>query len=213
MIVGNILEVTDMANEKKDVIITIGRQFGSGGREIGKKLSKKLNIPYYDKEILAEAAKTSGYSEALFEKHDEKPSSSFLYALAMGVNSMGQTFQKPLLLEMYLAQFDAIKKLASEGSGIFIGRCSDYVLSENENVFNVFISANMDTRIRRVCEMNPLSEKEAEALCLKGDKDRASYYNYYSDKKWGDVTHYDLCINTSKIPIDKAVDMIINCLD
>lgn len=197
---------------EKYKIITIGRQFGSGGREIGKKLSAKLGIPYYDKEILTEASKKSGYSEKLFEKHDEKPTSSFLYALAMGVNSMGQAYQKPLLLEMYLAQFDAIRKLADEGPGIFIGRCSDYILNDRDDVFNVFIHADMKTRIERVCESNDVSAKAAEIMCLKGDKDRASYYDYYSDNKWGDGRHYDLCINTSKVPIDKAVEIIINCL-
>lgn len=196
--------------EKK--IITIGRQFGSGGREIGKKLSERLGIPYYDKEILSEAAKKSGLSESLFEKHDEKPSGSFLYALAMGVNNLGQAYQKPLLLEMYLAQFDAIKKMAEKGEGIFIGRCSDYVLNDRNDVFNVFIHADMATRVKRVTEKNDISDKEAEMLCMRGDKDRASYYNYYSDNKWGDARHYDLCINTSAISIDKAVDMIIDCI-
>lgn len=193
-------------------IITIGRQFGSGGRELGKKLSERLGIPYYDKEILTEASKKSGYSEKLFEKHDEKPTTSFLYALAMGVNSMGQAYQKPLVLEMYLAQFDAIRKLADEGPGIFIGRCSDYVLNDRKDVFNVFVHADMETRVKRVCERNDVTEKAAEIMCLKGDKDRAGYYDYYSDNKWGDAKHYDLCINTSKIPVDMAVEMIINCI-
>ena len=106
-------------------IITIGRELGSGGREIGKRLAKELDIPYYDKELLAEAAKKSGYSEAVFEMHDEKPTNSFLYALAMGVTNYGLNYQRPLVLELYLAQFDTMRKLAEEGGGVFIGRCAD----------------------------------------------------------------------------------------
>ena len=193
-------------------VITIGREFGSGGRELGKRLSERLGIPFYDNEILTEAAKKSGYSQEIFEKHDEKPTSSFLYALAMGINSFGHTYQKPLLLEIYLAQFDTIKKLASEGPGIFIGRCSDYVLNDMPGVFNVFIHADMDTRVKRISKLHNISEDAALTMCVKKDKDRASYYNYYSNNQWGDSRHYDLCINISKIGIEKACDMIIDCI-
>lgn len=197
----------------KKIIITIGRELGSGGREIGMKLAEKLNIPFYDKELLEKAAKESGYSEEIFEKHDEKPTNSFLYALAMGVNAFNQSYQRPLMLEIYLAQFDTIKKLADEGSGVFIGRCSDYVLAEVPEAFHVFVRADMETRVERTMKKHSISKEKAEDICKKNDKDRSSYYNYYSNTVWGDSRHYDLCINTTKMGIDKSVDLIIECLN
>jgi len=193
-------------------IITIGREFGSGGREIGIELSKKLGIPFYDKEILAEAAKKSGYSQEIFEKHDEKPTSSFLYSLAVGVNSFAGAYQRPLTLEIYLAQFDAIKKLAAEGSGIFIGRCSDYVLNDVEDALHVFVRSDMESKIERVMERYNVEADIAEEMCKRHDKDRKVYYNYYANVKWGDARHYDLCINSGKLGIEKSVDLIIDCL-
>lgn len=198
---------------KEGQIITIGRQLGSGGREIALMLSEELGIPVYDKELLAEAAKKSGYSAAIFEKHDEKPTNSFLYSLAMGSLTWTGAFQKPLLLELYLAQFDTIKKLAQNGSGIFIGRCADYVLSDMPNVFNVFVSADMNTRIEKTSEKHGITMKVAEEMCKRSDKDRASYYNYYSSAHWGDARHYDLCINTSKVSLEKAKNLIIECIN
>lgn len=194
---------------KTNKIITIGRELGSGGREIGMKLAERLGIPFYDKEILSEAAKKSGYTKELFERNDEKPTNSFLYALAMGVNSFGTAYQRPLVMEVYLAQFETIRKLADEGPCIFIGRCSDYVLNDRNGVVNVFVHADMKTRVKRTMEKHNITEKEAEGMCLRNDKDRASYYNYYSNHSWGDARYYDLCLNTSKIDLDKAVDLII----
>ena len=193
-------------------IITIGRELGSGGREIGKRLSTELGIPYYDKELLAEAAKKSGYSEAVFEMHDEKPTNSFLYALAMGVTNYGLGFQRPLVLDLYLAQFDTMRKLAEEGGGVFIGRCADHVFTDMPNVLNVFIHADMEFRAGRVMEWEGISREKTEAICRRGDKDRANYYNYYSDHDWGDSRYYDITINTGKLGIDKAVELIKNCL-
>lgn len=201
-----------MVMEKKQ-IITIGRQLGSGGREIGMRLSEKLGIPFYDNEILTEAAKKSGYSEEIFTRHDEKPTSSFLYALAMGVNHFGHTYQKPLLLEIYLAQFDTIRRLAKEGSGVFIGRCSDYVLNDMKEAFNIFVHADMSTRVTRTMLKHDVDAKKAEEMCIRSDKDRASYYNYYSNNVWGDSRHYDLCINTGKVGIEQATDIIIDIMN
>ncbi|MCR4584338.1 MAG: cytidylate kinase-like family protein [Lachnospiraceae bacterium] len=197
---------------KQGQIITIGRELGSGGREVGKRLAEELNIPVYDKEILDEAAKKSGYSREIFEKHDERPTNSFLYSLAMGIGGYGTSYQRPLVLDIYLAQFNTIKKLADEGPGIFIGRCADYVLSEHDPVLNVFIHADMAWRVERLMKLHNMSRKEAESLCQRGDKDRASYYNYYSDHEWGDAKHYDLCVNSSKLGIDKCIELIKSCL-
>ena len=135
-----------------------------------------------------------------------------LYALALGANHMNQTFQRPLMLEVYLAQFDAMRKLADQGSGVFVGRCADYVLEDVPEAFHVFICSDMESRIERISKKYNVSEKEAMQLCISKDKDRASYYNYYANNKWGDSRHYDLCINISKIGIEKACDMIIDCI-
>lgn len=203
------MEVDALADKK--IIITIGRELGSGGREIGMKLAEELGIPFYDKEILDEAAKKSGFAREIFEKNDEKPTNSFLFALVTGMGSAGTGFQRPLALELYLAQFNAMKKLAEDGPGVFIGRCADYVLSDIPGVLNVFIHANMKDRIANTAKKHSITEREAEAMCLRSDKDRSSYYNYYSDHQWGDGRYYDLVINTSRIDRDKAVEMIKNC--
>lgn len=198
---------------EKKIVITIGRELGSGGREIGMELSKKLGIPFYDRELLEKAADASGMSRELFEKNDERPTNSFLYTLAMGGSSYGYGYQMPLMLKVYLAQFETMKKLAEENGGVFIGRCADYVLAEVPDAFHVFVHANMETRIKRTVEKHSISENKAREMCMRNDKDRASYYNYYSNVKWGDARHYDLCINTSKIGVDKAVQMIIDSLE
>lgn len=197
---------------KEHQIITIGRELGSGGREIGIRLAEDLKIPFYDKEILVEAAKKSGYSKEILERHDEKPTGSFLYTLAMGVSSYGHFYQRPLLLDLYLAQFDTIRRLAGEGAGIFIGRCADYVLNDQKDILNVFIHADMTDRVERTMNKHGIGKKQAEDMCVRSDKDRASYYNYYSDHQWGDGRHYDLCINTSKISLERAVQVIKDCL-
>ena len=196
---------------KEKQIITIGRQLGSGGREIGQKLSQKLGIPFYDRALLDEAAKKSGYSREIFERHDEKPTNSFLFALAMGISGYG-AYQKPLALELYLAQFNTMRKLAEEGPGIFLGRCADYVLADHKDALHIFLHADMDFRTGRIMEKNDVSRREAESLCIRGDKDRASYYNYYSDHEWGDSRFYDLCLNTGKLGIDKCLELIMACL-
>lgn len=193
-------------------IITIGREFGSGGREVGLKLSERLGIPIYDKEILEEASKKSGYTKELFEKHDEKPTGSFLYSLALGTTGYGGGYQRPLILDIYLAQFDTIRKLAKDGPGIFIGRCSDYVLADFPGSFHVFINSDMENRVSRIMQKMQVNEKKAKEIIIKADKDRASFYNYYSNHIWGDSRHYDICLNTGKFGIDGAVDIIEKCV-
>ncbi|MCR5598863.1 MAG: cytidylate kinase-like family protein [Lachnospiraceae bacterium] len=198
---------------KEHQIITIGRELGSGGREIGIRLSEELGIPFYDREILEEAAKSSGFTRELFEKNDEKPTNSFLFTVAMGMNYYGGGFQKPLALELYFAQFDAMRRFAADGPGIFIGRCADYVLSEMPDLLNVFIHADLKTRVERTAAKHGISEKEAEGMCLRSDKDRSAYYNYYSNHEWGDGRFYDLSINTGKLGIEKSVELIKACLE
>ena len=196
-------------------IITLGRQFGSGGRAVGKKLAEDLGIPYYDKEILQRASKDSGICESLFENHDEKPTSSFLYSLVMDTYSaaghalMGMN-EMPMSQKVFLAQFDTIKKIAEEGPCVIVGRCADYALEELDNVVSVFVQAPLEKRAARVAEYENIDIAAAKKLALQNDKKRASYYNYYSNKKWGDGATYDLCINTGKVGIMGAAEIIKN---
>lgn len=199
-------------NEK--LVITIGRQCGSGGRVIGQKLAEELGIKCYDKELLAMASKNSGLCEELFETHDEKPTSSFLYSLVMDTYSLGYTtsgyMDMPINHKVFLAQFDTIKKLAEEESCVIVGRCGDYALAERPNTVTVFICGNEAEKMKRMEEVYNMTESNAKDAMVKTDKKRSSYYNYYSSKKWGDAKSYDLCINSSAVGIDGAVKMIID---
>lgn len=196
-----------------NLIITIGRQCGSGGREIGNRLAEKLNIKCYDKELLTLAAKQSGLCKELFETHDERPTNSFLYSLVMDTYSMGYTtssfLDMPLNHKVFLAQFDTIKKLAEEESCIIVGRCADYALADHPNRTSVFISADMDAKIERISELYDMTKEKAKDTIIKTDKKRSNYYNYYSNKKWGDVGSYDLCLNSTRLGIEGTVDLIL----
>lgn len=199
---------------KDKIVITIGRQFGSGGREVGRKIAEKLGIAFYDKELISVAAKQSGLCEQIFETHDEKPTSSFLYSLVMDTYSLGYGgngyVDVPVGQKVFLAQFDAIKKLAEKESCVIVGRCADYALEGYDNVFNVFIHADKMERIARVMHRDGV-KKEGDAWdkINKSDKRRANYYNYYANKKWGDAKTYDLCLNSSIFGIEGSADMII----
>lgn len=189
----------------KNVIFTIGRQYGSGGRLIGQKLAEELGIPFYDKQLLTIAAKESGFCEEIFETHDEKPTSSFLYSLVMGGYGSDSM---PLNHKLFLAQFETIKKIAKQGPCVIIGRCADYALEGMPNVVNVFIHADMATRTKRVVEEYGEDPKQAASIISKTDKKRANYYNYYSDKKWGAMDTYNLSVDSGKIGIENSVALI-----
>lgn len=193
-------------------VITIGRQYGSGGREIGEKLAKVFDIKCYDNELLDRAAKESGICQELFENHDEKPTNSFLYSLVMDTYSMGFSSSAlsgmPINHKIFLAQFHAIKDIASEGPCVMVGRCADYALESFPNHVSVFVYGDMETRIHRIAKRHDLSEAKAKELINKTDKQRSSYYNYYTSKKWGDIGSYDLCVNSSVLGIDGTVELI-----
>lgn len=195
-----------------NTIITIGRQCGSGGREIGNKLSELLGIKCYDKELLQRAAKESGLSEEIMKNNDEVPTSSFLYNLVMdsyGFGSgVGGFTDMPLSNKVFLAQFDAIKKIADEGPCIMVGRCSDYALAERDNVLNIFVYADLEQRIERIMKVYNVNADKAKDVITKKDKQRASYYNFYTSKKWGRADSYDLCINSSVLGIDGSAKLI-----
>lgn len=196
------------------IIYTIGREFGSGGRDVGQKLAEKLGISFYDKELLTRAAAESGLCEEIFHMQDEKPTSSFLYSLVTDTYSLsnyhGNTYiDMPLSQKVFLAQFDTIKRIAKEDSCVIVGRCADYALSDEPNCINAFIYADKNYRIKRVAHDLGVSESKAKDMVNRTDKERASYYNFYTNKKWGDSRSYDLALNSEKLGIDGCVDMLI----
>ena len=197
-------------------IITIGREYGSGGRQIGQEVAKYFGIKCYDKELLEHAANESGICKELFENHDERPTNSFLYSLVMDTYSFGYSSSgftdMPMNHKVFLAQFDAIKKIADEGPCILVGRCADYALESYDNVVNVFIHADLDARIRRIARIYNLTDAKAKDMIIKTDKKRASYYNYYTNKKWSDSESYELCLSSSELGIEgtaKAIEQYV----
>ena len=200
-----------------NTIVTIARQYGSGGREIGLRLAEKMGVKCYDKELLDRAAKDSGICQELFEHHDEKPTNSFLYSLVMDTYSFGYSSaaftDMPINHKVFLAQFDAIKKIASEESCVMVGRCADYALADNPNAISVYIHADLDKRIDRISRKYELSAATAKDRIQKTAKQRGSYYNYYTSKKWGDADSYHLCLDSGILGIEGCVEMILKAIE
>ncbi len=195
----------------ENIIITIGRQYGSGGHQVARELSKLLGIKMYDKELIDLAAKESGINEDILKAYDEKPTNSFLYSLSLGAysfeNSLLGTPSIPLVDRVFAAQANIIKDIAEKESCIFVGRCANSILADRPNVLSVFIHTDIERRIDRICEYEKISRAEASSIIRSADKKRASYYNYFSDLKWGDATAYDLCID-SRIGIENVAEVI-----
>ena len=194
------------------MIITIGREYGSGGREIGRIVAQKLGIPFYDKEVLTRAAQESGLCEELFERHDEKASMGGMITGAqnmhMGAAPVG--LQMPLNQRVFLAQFDAISKIAQEeGSCVIVGRCADYVLKDLPHVTHVFIFASQEKRIERIMRVENVDRDAARDLIRKTDKQRKNYYNFFADGNWGLRSNYDLMIRTDDRDFSNIADAII----
>ena len=195
-----------------NTVITIGRQFGSGGREIGEKLAARFGIQCYDKELLTRAAKESGFCEEMLTNHDERPTNSFLYNLVMDTYSFGYNtsafVDMPISQKVFLAQFDTIKKIASEGPCVIVGRCADYALSDFKNSIHLFIYADEEAKVSRISKKYNVSEAKAKDMIIKKDKQRQSYYNYYSSKRWGFSDSYDLSVNSSVLGIEGTVNLL-----
>ncbi|MCI1647554.1 MAG: cytidylate kinase-like family protein [Bacteroides sp.] len=198
----------------KKYVVNIGRQLGSGGREIGEKLAARLGIDFYDKELITLASKESGLCREFFEKADERASQTIIGGLLSmrfpfvtdGAVSASNCLSNDALFKV---QSDVIRKLSSEKSCLFVGRCADYVLRDHPRCVNIFISSSREARIARLCAKNEDMTKEtAENAIDKMDKKRAEYYNYYSYKIWGAASTYHLCIDSSKLGIERTVDFI-----
>ena len=194
-------------------VVNVGRQLGSGGREISAELAKRLNISYYDKELLNVASEESGLCKEFFERADEKASQPlaggmfgmrFPFNGSTGVNTMNYLSNDAL----FQIQSDAIRKLAEEKSCLFIGRCADYILRDNPRCVNIFISASREFRIERISRLDNLTAAKAEEKIDRVEKRRAEFYNYYSNKRWGAAESYHLCIDSSVLGIAQTTDFI-----
>lgn len=197
----------------KKLIITIARQYGSGGREIGEKIAQMLSLPLYDKELITEAAKTGDMHMDTARKVDEVAANSLLYTLAMGSNVFGSAmsfgYKMPINDKLFLLQSDVIHSYAAKGSGIFIGRCADYVLRDQPNLLRIFVHGDLDHRKERVAERHPeLKSNQIVDTINKTDRRRSSYYNFYTGNKWGKYEHYDLIVNSSTLGIDGSAKLI-----
>jgi Cytidylate kinase len=191
------------------MIITIGRQHGSNGHDIARALAQELGYACYDKEIVDTAAENSDFSKEILHSYDEKRVSPYIVPVPhyLGLN---ESFR--LNMQVASAQFDAIRSLAERGDCIFVGRCADYVLRREPDLVRVFIMADEDFRIKTMMARQGLDETDARKLVRQVDKDRASYYRYYTDQIWGEAENYDLCIDSSRIGVEGAVQVIISCL-
>ena len=188
----------------KKFIITIGRSYGSGGRMVGQKIAEDLGVKCYNSELLIEAAKESGLCNEVFQKADEKPISAFLSFAATKYESG----EMPLNHKVFLAQMQTIKKIAERESCVIVGRCADYVLRNRDDVINVFIHAPLENRVQRVIERDGVVPGKAEKRVKRIDKERASYYNFYSTKKWGASESYDICLDSAKFGIEGCAKII-----
>lgn len=198
-------------------VITITRQYGSGGREIGRKLAEAYEIPFYDNEIITRAAKETGFAEAAFENIEDKAANSLLYSIAMGMNMFNnqEVGYSGLSLDdrIFLAQSNVIRRVVKEGPCVIVGKCADYILKDKENVVNLFIKASVDFRIHRSIEIDGLPEAKAAELVLKKDKSRANYYKYHSGERWDNVLNYDMAIRSDLCGIDGTVECLKTYLD
>ncbi|WP_313524634.1 cytidylate kinase-like family protein [Anaerotignum sp.] len=191
----------------KHKIITISRQYGSGGRIVGKLLAERLGIPFYDNELITLAAEKTGLSKECFVNAEETSAGNLLLSLTTLTPSI-DSYGLPLNEKIFLVQSQVIKEVAEKGSCVIVGRSADYVLSDTENCINVFLQADLKDRVKRAVSQYGLSEKNAESTVIKTDKRRAGYYSYFTGLKWGKADNYDLILNTSRMDLEKIVDVI-----
>lgn len=192
-------------------IITINRQYGSGGREIGTKVAQALGIAYYDKELIARAVKESGIAEEFFEANSEQIKNPVAFLFSFPAGGGGED-SLPVSDRVFLAQSKIVRDAANESSCVIIGHCADYVLEDHEDVVNVFIHAAWDSRVKRIAANNGLSETEAVTRIKRIDRERETHYQHYTDRRWARVENYDLAIDSSTLGIDATVEVVLDYL-
>ena len=197
-----------MNNYSHNFAVSVGRQLGSGGRNVALAISRKMGISFYDKEIITQAAKDSGLAPEYFEKVDEKPS----FPIVGGLTGMNLPFYSTGVLNTNLFQIQSrtVEMLAENGPGVFVGRCADYILRDHPRLLTVFITATMEDRIKRLSKLLSITSDEAAARIKECDRRRAEYYNYYTFKKWGDAASYQLCLSTSLFGEEETADLIVS---
>lgn len=192
-----------------ELIINVGRQFGSGGRLVALALGRKLGIPVYDQELIAKAAEQSGFSKELFANSDEKRNMLALSSFIVDVGRFGSADNYMSDNQLFVIQSNVIRSLADKGPAIFIGRCSDYILRDRK-CLDVFVTATDEVRIKRIAERMNITPEQADSLMRKKDRTRETYYNYYTFGNWGVASNYDLCVDSSVLGIEGTADMIID---
>ena len=204
-----------MNNYSHNFAVSVGRQLGSGGRNVALAISRKMGISFYDKEIITQAAKDSGLAPECFEKVDEKPS----FPIVGGLTGMNLPFYSTGVLNtdyylgnnnLFQIQSRTVEMLAENGPGVFVGRCADYILRDHPRLLTVFITATMEDRIKRLSKLLSITADEAAARIKECDRRRAEYYNYYTFKKWGDAASYQLCLSTSLFGEEETADLIVS---
>ena len=198
---------------KNNTIITISREYGSGGRIVGKQLAEKLGIPFYDNELITLAAERSGINEEYFKEAETMAKSSIILSLSM-LSPATEVYGMPLNEKIFLTQSKVIREVAEEGPCVIVGRCADFVLQNNPNVINIFIHSSLPNRAKRVKEVyGDVSHDNVEAIIKKVDKRRANYYSYFTDRAWGRANNYSLVLNSDQIGLDNCVDLIIEYMN
>ncbi|MBQ4363057.1 MAG: cytidylate kinase-like family protein [Oscillospiraceae bacterium] len=197
---------------EKTRIITVGRRYGSGGRIIARTVAEKLGLPFFDKDIITNAAKASGLCDSFMENFEQTPTSSMLYSLVMNAQHGGMFMNKPIELVAYEAQINAVRNAAAGGECVIVGRCADYILKDDYNVVSFFITASADKRAQTVSQREGIDLREASIKMTKMDKVRASYYNYHAQTKWGASDSYEMCISTDHITNEQAAEIMIEYL-
>ena len=197
---------------KNNTVITISRQYGSGGRLIGEMLAKQMGVPFYDNELINRAAEQTGLSKECFCDAESTSLGNLLLSLT-SLTPGSQNYGLPLNEKIFLFQSQVIKDVAAEGPCVIVGRCAEYVLHDNPNCINIFVHAELEDRVKRAVETYGLPEKDAEATVVKTDKRRANYYNYFTGKKWGRAENYDLVFNSSRISLEDITKIIRTYVD
>ena len=201
----------------KKKIVTISRQYGSGGRYIGENLAKAMGVPCYDEKLIDMVAKESGFAQSLVAEKGERMTGSLLFNIASSLSFANNVFSTnngvTLQDEIYFTQNRIIKELADKGPCVIVGRCADYILREREDCLNVFIFADNESKIERAEKYFNITREEAPAVLKKKDKARANHYKYYTDQEWGMASNYDLCLNSGLIGIEGCVKAIQQVLE
>lgn len=196
---------------KEGQVIVISREYGSAGSEIGQRLAEQLGIPYYDKDFVDTAVKDSGLSTDFLEEEEQKFISSLLFNLATG--GYRHSGDKAMADQVFIAESNALKTVARQGSCVIVGRCADHILKDEFDVFSVFIHAPLKTRVERAVEQCGVAPRRAEATVRERDRARARHYEYYTDKDWGDCNNYHLTVNSGHFGVEKSVELIKQALD